>query len=277
VLRFRLLPFEVEIEVDDPVAGEQLRYLANSVEQRGIPTKGTHRWRVRGQGPWTLEEHGDHVGRYGRIDDLLFVLYRRCYGRLGEHLQLGGWVALHGGLVRVAGRRAVVVGQKGAGKTTLMMQLLVAGHAVEGDEQVLTRGGLAVALPRAFHVKPGTADLLPQLAPVLRRSPATALSDGTPIVAFDPVAAGFEAATSVAPIDVAVVLRRRDGSGAGVRPLTTVAAAEAVVAHALPYDDSRVHLLQACARLLATARGFEVRGGDLAATARQLAEAVASS
>lgn len=270
LLRFRLLPLAIEIEVDDPATAQRLRYVTNSVQQIGVPILETHRWRVRGTGPWSLEENGDRVGRYERADNLLFVLYQRCYGRLAEQLALGGWLSIHGGLARISGRRVLVVGQKGVGKTTLMMRLLADGRAVEGDEQVLVRDGIAVALPRAFHVKPGTAALIPELAGALRRAPRTALSDGTPIIGFDPTTAGFAASTAPGPIDLTVVLRRT-GADADVRALSTVATLQAMIEHALPFEDARARTVSACATLLGAMEGFEVQVGDPAATAELIA------
>ncbi len=234
----------------------------------------TQRFGVAGTGPWVLSQGGDRVAAFRDLESLLFVLYRRCYGRAGEHLALAGWQTVHGGLVTIDGRRVLVVGDKGAGKTTLMMRLLADGHAVEGDENALTRDGLAVALPRRFHVKPGTAALVPELSDALADAPRTHLSDGTPIIGFDPTEAGLGAATRLAPVEVAVVLRSDAAEPRGWRPLSTVEAVQAAVTHAVATTDSRPALLAACAALLGQARGVELARADPAQMAERLRRAV---
>ena len=47
-----------------------------------------------------------------------------------------------------------------------MLTLLAAGHEVHGDENVLLRGGVTLPVPRKFHLREGTLDLVPELATV---------------------------------------------------------------------------------------------------------------
>ena len=60
--------------------------------------------------------------------------------------------------------RVLVVGPSGSGKTTLAARLLLDGADVQGDESVLVRRDASLAVPRALHLKPGYAPLLPELA-----------------------------------------------------------------------------------------------------------------
>lgn len=215
-----------------------LRYLANGAAQR-VAVEGSMRYHVAGAGPYELFDDGVHLTTASTPDDVLFILYQRCYGRLLEHLRLGGWVPLHGAMATVAGRRLLVLGEKGAGKTTLMLRLLYDGHAVEGDELVFTREGVAVPMPRSFHVKAGTEALIPELAGRLDRLPATSTSDGTRIAAFDPSVAGFPWHIAAGPIDGAFVLRPDRMAATCCSPLTSTELVRFVVDHALPLTDSR--------------------------------------
>jgi hypothetical protein len=266
----------VEIEVDDEPTAARLAYVANSVGQSDIPRLATLRWRVDGAGPWTLFEQGDRVTTFHRFDDLLFVLYQRSYGRLNEHLALGGWLGLHGGLVTIDGRRVVLVGAKGAGKTTLMLHLLTDGWAVEGDEMVLARDGLAVALPRRFHVKPGTADLVAGLSDALDASPRTSLSDGTAIVGLDPADLGRPMATRPGPVDAAVILTANHAGAAGAEAISTVDLVAGVIDHVHPGSDSRPALFAALAALLGQAQGLRLDVGPLDDSVAALRAALAA-
>src|SRR5260221_8206062 len=131
--RFRLLPYEVDVSAEDDRLASKVAYLSNGASQPA-PLKRAMRYRVEGHGPYDLFEDDEFLGSAPTPDDALFVLYGRCYGRLVHHLTVGGWVPFHGGLVTIAGRRLLLVGEKGAGKSTLVLRLLFDGHDVEGDE-----------------------------------------------------------------------------------------------------------------------------------------------
>jgi len=167
----------------------------------------------------------------------------------------------------VAGRRALVVGDKGAGKTTLLLRLLHDGHRVEGDELVLFRSRAAVCLPRNFHVKPGTPALIPELAAHWDQLPATTMSDGTVITAFDPSAAGFDWRVDLAPVDVVFVLRPDHGGTASCRALGALELARAVLARAFPTPLPARDLLRACSALVEGTDGYELTVGEVQATA----------
>ena len=205
-------------------------------------------------------EEGDHLATVGTPDDVLYVVYGRCYARLLDHMSLGGWVALHAGIVRIHDRRALVIGEKGAGKTTLLLRLLYDGHTVEGDEVVFTRGGAAISQPRNFHVKPPTRDLIPELAPIWSSLPTTAMSDGLVIRAFDPAAVGFPWSVSEAPIDAVFVLRPAHGSPGSCRGTSSVHGIAAAVGNALPTGLASSRVVQACATLLGRRAGPRARG-----------------
>ena len=87
------------------------------------------------------------------------------------------------------GQRMIVVGAKGAGKSTLTLHLLARGFAVEGDEHVILREDELVARPRRMRVKPGSLPLVPSLASAVLRSPKLTTPEGC-VYALDPSVAG---------------------------------------------------------------------------------------
>jgi hypothetical protein len=80
-----------------------------------------------------------------------------------------GLFHLHGAaMVSPRGASVLVAGDAGAGKSTVALALAKAGFSYLGDDSVLLsrrRTSLRLlAIPRAFHVGPATADALPDLA-----------------------------------------------------------------------------------------------------------------
>jgi len=234
------------------------------------------RYTVTGAGPYQLSEDAEPVAELASADDVVFVVYQRCYGLAAELLQQAGWVALHGALATIDGVRVLVAGPKGAGKTTLALRLLFDGHPVEGDERVHLRDGDAVALPRRFHCKPGVERHVPELAPLLASLPTTtAWIDGAPqtITAFDPTECGIGWQLRCGPVDACVLLSDTDaGADARVEPLPTARALPLITEHLFDHPGlESPAVASTVAALLRTAPAFSLRRGtpeDTVATLR---------
>ena len=274
MIDFQLLAYKVEVSVEDERLDAVLAYLANSADQPLVP-RAVMRYAVVGGGPYAIYEEGDYLAAVEHPDDVLYVIYARCHARLLDYLSLGQWVALHAGVVSIGDRRALVIGARGTGKTTLMLRLLFDRYAVEGDELVFTRAGKAVSLPRNFHVKPGAVKLLPELADGRVSLPMTSTSDGVIITAFNPVAQGFSWNLQCRPIDVAFVLRANHGGMASCRAISSVDIVAAAVANSLPMTATSREAVRACSALLGEAEGHELTVGAVSATADLLAARVA--
>ena len=67
---------------------------------------------------------------YRTPDDVLYVVYGRCHARLTDVMTLGGWVALHAGVVSVGGRRALLVGEQEDGVVRFDIRM-------QGDRQTV--------------------------------------------------------------------------------------------------------------------------------------------
>lgn len=193
----RVLTCRAEIELEDPRLARTFEYLVHGARQE-LPIRKTLRYRVRGTGPYAIEEEGDALEEVATAEDALFVVYSRLHRRVIERFVLAGWVVYHGALARVSGRRLLLLGDSGVGKTTLALRLMLAGHDVEGDELALERAGEVVALPRAFHLKVGIERDVPELGETLGALPRMEHGD---VRALDPTRLGLRWSLSRGPID----------------------------------------------------------------------------
>jgi len=103
-----------------------------------------------------------------------------------------GSIRIHAGCGELQGRRFLVVGDKGVGKTTLMVRLLFAGFRVISDELVLVRDGKALPFPRRFHIKQESMRLLPELEGLFDTLPYNHTCYGHKMFSFTPQDAGFD-------------------------------------------------------------------------------------
>lgn len=97
---------------------------------------------------------------------------------------------IHGASVLLGGQRFVVTGDKGAGKTTLMLSLLRAGHDVEGDEHVVLEPHGVIARPRTMRVKPGSQRIVPDLPLGFEVTPSIDIWEGGHIHSISPALFG---------------------------------------------------------------------------------------
>ena len=100
-------------------------------------------------------------------------------------------IRIHAGCGEWDGRRFIVVGDKGVGKTTLMIHLLFSGFRIIGDELVLVRDGKAMPFPRRFHIKEGSMGLLPRMSGMFETLPRNMTSYGQKMYSFTPQDAGY--------------------------------------------------------------------------------------
>jgi hypothetical protein len=174
---------------------------------------------VQGFGPYTLLEEGDWLADLNSPADVLHILYQRTYQRLIERLVHSGWVGFHGALINIGGKRLAMLGDKGAGKSTLATTLVSKGYIVEGDEVFLSRSGQITALPRRFHLKPGTVEQVSELEMLWPDLPHQ-MSGDMPIRALDPSHLGQPWQIDVAPINAMLWITPNHGGETALEPLT---------------------------------------------------------
>ncbi len=259
VLAFQLLTCLVDIRYQDPSLRAVFAYLA-VYTRHPFPIKKTLSYQITGNGPYRILEEGDELDRVATAADVLHLIYRRVYQRILERYALAGWVVLHAALATIGGSRTLILGDKGAGKTTLATRLLYAGHAVEGDEMVLVRAGQAAAMPRAFHLKPGAERHIPELAAQIPQLPKMYAGD-IGISALDPSQQGFDWTVSVAAVQRLVWISANHGGQTLLQPRPSFAAIQRILESSLIWDGSRRALVTLAAGLGAKG-GYELTLGE---------------
>jgi len=74
-----------------------------------------------------------------------------------------GELCLHAGCFSRGGRLGIVSGEKNAGKTTMLCSLAAEGGEVFSDEYLLLGDDALITVPRKFHLKEKTLELVPGL------------------------------------------------------------------------------------------------------------------
>jgi hypothetical protein len=264
---FQLLSARVDIHFEDPVLAVQFDYIAVNAAQNILPS-ALLSYRVSGTGPYEVFEECQFLAQAPSPADVQFHVYQRIYGRVLDRYVLAGWIVLHGALVSICGKRMLLLGDKGAGKTTLTSSLLFANHMIEGDEFVMLRKGTAMACPRRLHLKPGIEKQIPALAPHLADLP-TAYA-GTDIVrGLDPTELGFQWAINAAPIDHIIWIRPNHGHTTTLLPLSSLAILQRLTEGFLGWGESKQQVFEYCAGL-ARHGGHELALGHPAEAIDQL-------
>lgn len=102
-----------------------------------------------------------------------------------------GCIRIHAGCGEYNGKRFLIVGDKGTGKTTLMTRLLFEGFRIDGDELVIVHNEKVTPFPRRFLIKESSLDLLPQVKSIIDSVPYIQADHGSKIYSFAPSDAGF--------------------------------------------------------------------------------------
>ena len=144
-------------------------------------------------------------GLMDMINKLLALVHSKALSHFG------GTLRIHAGYGEREGRRFIVVGDKGTGKSTLMVRLLLSGFRVTGDELVIVKGGEALPFPRRFHIKQGSVPLLPEMAALFETLPWNDTTYGHKMFSFSPMDAGREWKVDAGKIDAVFHLEPNHG------------------------------------------------------------------
>jgi hypothetical protein len=113
-----------------------------------------------------LEDHRHRVGFALDERSAVLGLLDRVVMAVLDRLRLHGILGTHAGVVEIDGRAVLLSGRSGRGKSTLTLGLVRRGAGWLTDELALIGPDDRTILPypRALHVSPATAALLPELS-----------------------------------------------------------------------------------------------------------------
>jgi hypothetical protein len=184
---------------------------------------------------------------------------------------------LHAACLRRHGRRLLLAGTKGAGKSTLALHLIHAGYEIEGDEHVFVDGANAVARPRACRVKEASLPHLPAtMVEVIVASPCFRDYDGERIFNVDPRAFGPVWRIEEGRVDCVFVLRPNHGAFSSVRPMQPSGLVQFLISETGVRDTDRGGAIAPLAALASSARAFDLSLGDHATAIRCVETALAA-
>jgi Flp pilus assembly protein TadD len=137
----------------------------------------------------------------------------------GVLVEAPGAPLVHGASLLREGQRFILIGPKGAGKSTLTLHLLAHGFDVEGDEHVVLRESDLIARPRRMRVKPGALPLVPELAEAVLSSPVVENPIEGRVHAVDPSIAGRPWRIRPGRADHLVFLEANHGGASSLRAI----------------------------------------------------------
>ncbi len=171
---------------------------------------------------------------------------------------------VHAASLRRGGRRVLLVGPKGGGKTVLTLHLLLAGYDIEGDENVFVTTDGVVPRARGLRVKESAAALLPHLAEVLEVAPCYGTSPGLRVYNLDPRRAGATFwRIERGAVDAVVLVRPNHGGFSSLRPIDSLALVRDVIAESGFPKTGRAGAIGAIAKAFGNAKGFDLSLGDI--------------
>jgi hypothetical protein len=171
---------------------------------------------------------------------------------------------IHAASLRRGGRRVVLVGPKGGGKTTLALRLIDEGYEIEGDENVFVTGDHVVARPRALRVKASAIEVMPSLAETLHLVPHYENGGSERIYNLDPRKAGAAFwRIERGPVEFIVLIRPNHHGYSSLHPMTPLQLAREVIAESAFRVSDRGRAIADIAKVVGGARGFELCLGNL--------------
>lgn len=194
-------------------------------------------------------------------------LFDRVHDRALE--AMSSYTRIHCGSGEHAGKRFLIVGEKHAGKSTLIAKLLYEGVEIFGDEMVLLRDGEVVPFPRKLYLKEGSLKLLPEFAALAPSLPFVAPINQPKIYAFDPTEAGFSWRISPGKVNAVFFLQNNHGSRSRLEKCPKVQMIQQVMTQCDPAKERENWLADIC-NTVNKADTFNLYIGDLTTALAQI-------
>lgn len=171
---------------------------------------------------------------------------------------------IHCASIKTAQGHILIVGDKAAGKTTLMLRLAIAGLDVVGDEHFILANDLSIPRPRTLRVKEGSLKLLPdEHAALIRRCPSVGDWYGARIFSIAPDRFGRPWELSSAPVTQIIILRSNHGGRSKIRRKTGDYLLENLLENALLPETGRLAGFVRLRQMCQSCNAWELSLGDL--------------
>lgn len=170
---------------------------------------------------------------------------------------------VHAATAVINGCRIAFVGDKHAGKTTLMLRLIQEGCAVQGDENLIVTSNGAIPTPRCLHVKESSLEVLPTLSERIRSLPFVTDWIGNLVYSCPPSFTGTEWTIVEGPIDALVILEPNFGGSSVLSPLGHERAFERVLENAFLPPTGKARAVARLRRLVVGCGCWRLQTGNL--------------
>ncbi|MCI5073612.1 hypothetical protein [Oricola sp.] len=197
----------------------------------------------------------------GSIEEVVGGVFRLLAAWLLDDTR--GLPLMHAGLAVIEGRRFVFLGDKGFGKTTLILSLIERGITVEGDEHIVLTADSAITRPRRLHVKETSVDLVPALRDAILASPSMAEWTGNRVFACPPSMHGASWEIAEAPIDHVVFVTPNFGGSSILSPLSRDEAFARLMETAFLPSEGRGKAVARLRKLCIDAKNWNLQSGNL--------------
>jgi hypothetical protein len=259
----RSLRREYRLACPDPATARSLAFIAAKPEIVGAELTITRLDITPLQGFLRLDL-GEGLPLEGDAEWILSALHRRFFEETVS-AEAGACLVHCATIVhpRRPTARILVVGEAGAGKTTLTLKLLDAGYAVEGDEHFIVWASQTIARPRTLRVKGGSLALVPRLAEAIAASPRVDFWDGAPLYAVDPAIAGRPWRIAAGTVADILFLEPNHGGLSRIKPITAHEGLRRLVAETQLPPGAVGAAFARLREIVARARLFALLLGDL--------------
>jgi hypothetical protein len=248
------------LRTDDADLAQQLSFLACEPDVAGRPPPDTViAVDRRGDSIFVTEEGSELKRLYCPKATLEFL-----------HMQLFGYAVaerpnatlIHGACLRRDGRRFLLAGTKGAGKSTLTLRLIQAGFEIEGDEHVFVENGRIIARARACRVREESLPYVPEFAVAIEASPCYRNYDGQRIFNVDPRRLGVTWRIEEGEVGHVFALHPNHGGYSSLREMAPSTLVRFLVPETGRRASERGRSIAALAEIARRARGFDLSLGD---------------
>lgn len=168
---YDVLGVPVHVSANDPEAFARVNETYAAFQQRQTAVPVFRAWLVRSAKGVEVSDTRGYAQIWPDIAAATIDLLDRMVHGVLAAFYARGIYAIHAGACVYRGAAVLIAGRSGQGKTTLVLGLLRKGFGLLSDEFAVAEPAAQRLLPyqRSIHIRPGTPELIPELAWVAER------------------------------------------------------------------------------------------------------------